>query len=118
MLPEERQPAMRVIVRPAIMVALWLLWLPSIRGQEAAPMAAKQGIDEKTIRALIGQLGDDSFQKRDDAQKKLVAAGKTALPLLRKAATESMDAEIRERALLASKAINSAPGPGFWRPGG
>lgn len=95
-----------------------LSWLPLIHGQDASPPKAKQTLDEKTIRALIKQLGDDSYEKREDAQKKLVAAGKAAIPLLRKAAAESNDAEVRERALSAAKAISAGPGPGRWSPGG
>jgi WD40 repeat protein len=93
----------------------WLHWLSDAHGQGSPP--TKEKLDEKTIHALIGQLGDDSFEKRDEAQKKLVAAGKAALPLLRKAATESADAETRERAMVAARMISAAPGPDKWKPG-
>ena len=55
-------------------------------------------VDEKAIRALIAQLSDDAFVKREAAQKRLAEIGGLALELLKKAAKESPDAETRERA--------------------
>jgi hypothetical protein len=60
----------------------------------AAPATA--GIDQ-----LINQLGSDSSDERDLAQKKLVDAGRAALPALTKAAESSTDPEIRSRAAAA-----------------
>jgi RNA polymerase sigma factor (sigma-70 family) len=54
--------------------------------------------DEKAIRALIRQLGDDEFEKREAAQRRLVEIGEPALPQLREAARDSRDAEISQRA--------------------
>jgi hypothetical protein len=72
----------------------------SARAQDAAkaPETKKDPTDEKSIRALIMQLGDDSFETRDAADKRLAAIGEAALELLQKAAKESADAEVRERA--------------------
>ena len=85
---------------------LCLFGLSRAPGQEAnATPQAKQKIDEKTIRALIAQLGDDSFEKREEAEKKLIAVGKPALALLNKAATESKDAEVLDRTANVLKAI-------------
>ena len=50
------------------------------------------------VAGLIKQLGDNDFDKREVAGKKLEALGETALASLRKAATTSDDAEIRRRA--------------------
>jgi hypothetical protein len=50
--------------------------------------AKKSNVDEKTIRALIVQLGDESFKKREEAQTRLIALGRQAAALLMKAATE------------------------------
>jgi HEAT repeats len=61
------------------------------------PEAKKPNVDEKAIRALIGQLGDDAFEVREAAHKRLAALGEPALELLQKAAKESTDAEVRER---------------------
>ena len=55
-------------------------------------------MDEKTLRALITQLGDASFDKREAANKRLADIGAPALLLLKKTAKESDDAEVRERA--------------------
>jgi len=96
---------------------LCLSWLTRARGQEAsATPQAKQGTNEKTIRALIAQLGDESYEKREEAEKKLIAVGRPALALLKKASTESTDAEVRERTAIVLRAMRARPGPGFWFP--
>lgn len=63
---------------------------------------------------LVSDLGADDFNKRDEAQKKLEAMGKKALPALEKAEKESADAEIRARAheaiLAIKKSLPSANG--------
>lgn len=50
------------------------------------------------IAALIEQLGDDSFDKREEASKTLVNIGVPAVRFLRKAASTNEDPEIRLRA--------------------
>jgi WD40 repeat protein len=67
----------------------------------------KEAADEKTIRALIQQLGDDSFEVREAADKRLAAMGEPALGLLEKAAAESKDAEVRTRAEQIMRVIAS-----------
>ena len=57
------------------------------------------------IGALIKQLGDDAFAKRETASKELEDIGEPALPALRKAATSSEDPEIRRRAEHISQSI-------------
>ncbi|HWY88491.1 MAG TPA: hypothetical protein VNX28_17395 [Gemmataceae bacterium] len=68
--------------------------------QDASPTTQpkKDAVDEKTIRALIVELGDDSFDKRVAAQKRLAAIGLPALDMVRHAAKEGTDLETRERA--------------------
>jgi hypothetical protein len=67
--------------------------------KDASQPAAKQdAADEKNIRALIVELGDNSFNKREAAQKRLFEIGRPALELLKKAAKENTDLEVRERA--------------------
>jgi WD40 repeat protein len=95
----------------------WPATMPTASGQVTTQKPKSVVVDEKAIRDLIAQLGDDSFAKRDEAQSKLIALGKSALASLRKAATESMDAEVRQRAAKAVKMIAGTPGPGFWFPG-
>jgi hypothetical protein len=61
------------------------------------PEAKKTSVDEKTIRALIGQLGDNAFDVREAAHKRLAALGESALAVLQVAAKENPDPEVRER---------------------
>ena len=94
----------------ALLVMILVLVPRAVQGQDAAP-AKKDVTDEKAIRALISQLGDESFEKRQDADKKLAALGRPALRLLREAVKESADAEVRERAERLIQKINKGPGP-------
>src|SRR5579862_1540672 len=60
---------------------------------------AKQGTaDVETMIGLIKELGDDSFTKREAADKRLAEIGEPALELLRKAAQDNPDPEVRQRA--------------------
>ena len=63
-----------------------------------APAPKKHAADVKMISTLITQLGDDAFDKREAAEKSLANVGGAALELVRKAAKESADAEVRIRA--------------------
>jgi len=71
------------------------------------PETKKPGTDEKTIRSLIVQLGDDDFRVREAAQKRLTDIGYPVLPLLHKAAKVGEDLEVLERVQLISQAIGS-----------
>jgi hypothetical protein len=68
------------------------------RAQDTAVRPKKNAPSEKEIRVLIAELGDDSFEKREEAQKRLTIIGGPALDLLRIAAKESKDLEVRDRA--------------------
>src|SRR5438067_10208773 len=65
---------------------------------QAAAQNKKDAENERTIRALIQQLGDASFEARDAAAKKLKAIGEPVLDLLEKSARESKDPELRNNA--------------------
>lgn len=65
-------------------------------------------VDEKTIRDLIEQLRDDTFAKRQAATKRLIALGEQALPLLRRAAHDDLDPDVRLRAGRAAYEIEKA----------
>ena len=54
-----------------------------------------------TVDSLIIQLGSDSADDRDSAQKQLVEMGAPVIPALKKAATDNDDPEIRSRAAAA-----------------
>ena len=111
--------AMAAVLTFGVTLAPLLGWLSWARGQQAfAPPQTKQATDETTIRALIAQRGDDSYAKRDEAEKKLLAVGRPAVALLKKAALESTDAEVRQRAAAVLSTLRAQPGPGFWLPGG
>ena len=53
--------------------------------------------DDKTLKSLITKLGDESFEVREEASKKLTALGPRARAALRKAANDP-DLEIARRA--------------------
>ena len=76
--------------------------------KDATPAAEKGKVDEQTMRALIKQLGDESYAKREAASKALTAIGEPALDLLHSAANDASDAEIRTRARNVARIIGSA----------
>jgi len=73
------------------------LLLSAVVGGEDAKTAAPMKTAAE-IERLIEQLGSDQFGEREAASKALEAIGEPALDALRKAATGSSDAEIRQRA--------------------
>jgi hypothetical protein len=50
------------------------------------------------VEALVRQLGDEDFEKREEAGEELRAVGRAALPRLQKAAANDADVEVRRRA--------------------
>jgi HEAT repeat protein len=60
------------------------------------------------IPALIRQLGDESFAKREEATRQLLAIGPAAAPNLRQAATHA-DPEVRRRAQGCLQHLTRAP---------
>jgi WD40 repeat protein len=99
---------------PLVLATLWILsWFGPSRPLAAAVQDApkplegkKDTADEKTIRALIAQLADDAYEKREAADKRLAAIGEPALALLKKAAEDNQDAEVRSRAEILIKGIS------------
>jgi hypothetical protein len=89
---------------------LLLAWHFLAQAQDAAkaPEGKKEAVDEKSVRALVTQLGDESFEKREAAHKRLAALGEQALPLLQKAAKETADLEVRTRLGELIQAIHSS----------
>jgi Tol biopolymer transport system component len=82
--------------------------------QDVAPIQKKAAADEKTIRELVAQLGDDSFEKREAADKRLADIGEPAVPWLKKAVKENTDAEVRERAQALIDGIQNRLFPFLW----
>lgn len=66
-------------------------------------------LSDAQVQQLIDQLGDDSFDIREKASKRLVELGKPAVAALRRAAADSKDPEIRLRAQKALTEIESSP---------
>lgn len=77
--------------------------LEYLRGQTPRPERLAK------VKALVRQLGDDSFEKRQEASKGLIAAGVIALPYLREAAT-AQDREVVRRARACLRQIGTGPG--------
>jgi hypothetical protein len=76
--------------------------LECIRRRIAAPL------DADKVRALIRQLGDDSFEIREKASQALIALGEPAVPFLQ-AAAKSTDLEVARRAERCLQAIIKDP---------
>src|SRR5262245_60475637 len=55
------------------------------------------------IETLIRQLGSPRFGEREAASQRLAAMGEPAQPAIRRAATNTPDAEVRRRALALRK---------------
>jgi hypothetical protein len=69
----------------------------------------QQVIDEKSrkhLQALIEDLGDDEFDRREKATAELIRIGLPALPYVQKASKDS-DPEVKRRALRCLKEIDS-----------
>jgi WD40 repeat protein len=66
--------------------------------------------DAAAIAKWVDRLGDDDFDRREEAAKKLEAAGEEALPALREAAEKNSDAEVRAAAKKVARAIEQ----GLW----
>jgi WD40 repeat protein len=105
----------------ANIVSLYLLGIAGIlragSSGQAAPgdqVAKSEAAADKTIRALVADLSDDSFENRDLAQKRLAAVGEPALELLRQAASDSNDVEVRERASQLVRQIENSCYPFVW----
>jgi hypothetical protein len=67
---------------------------------------ARQGASPRRIKELIRQLGDDSFEKREEASRELLGLGPRARAHL-KEALKDPDLEIRKRAERCLKGIAS-----------
>ena len=98
---------------PSLILTACLLFAPV----ETAPPL------EKTIAKLIAQLGNDDFDKREEAEARLQKIGEPALDALREAARTHADVEVRGRTValvrriqkdLRSEITHFGPGGGYW----
>ena len=91
--------AIAVLVGGSLAVGLTFGQEPADENQP--PDAATQA----AILDLIGQLDEDSFKAREQAEKALIDHGRAALAALRNANTTARDPEVRSRAGRAATAI-------------
>jgi HEAT repeat protein len=84
-------------------LALVILLLVGLSALSAAPMPGAGGL---TVDRLIRQLGDETFNKREEAGKRLGEVGLPAVQPLRAAATKDADPEVRHRARRLLKSFN------------
>jgi WD40 repeat protein len=80
---------------------------PAISTVGTPPKAASDSgkPDGREIGKLIRQLGHDKFREREAASRRLLAIGAPAWDALRKAAADSKDPEIRQRAARLVQAL-------------
>src|SRR5436305_5791319 len=80
-------------------------------------------LDARQTEQLIEQLGSDSAARRREASKRLEALGEAALPLLRRAVQSHADPDVRLRAGLVVRVIETemwgeirhfGAGGGYW----
>jgi WD40 repeat protein len=88
-------------MRPVLLPAAAFLLLAAV-----LPGAAPPGTAPAEVRKLIERLGDESFDSRSEAMKKLEALGEAALPGLRQAAKSHADPDVRLRAVVLAAAIH------------
>lgn len=93
-------------------LAACLLLIVSVLGAEdqpkpetpkAAPPAKEQ------VEAWIKDLSSEEFQTRDTAEKKLVAAGETIIPVLKETIDKTEDAETRQRCERVINELSAGP---------
>jgi formylglycine-generating enzyme required for sulfatase activity len=82
----------------AVFRSVWLMLLAACAGAEVLRGEDREERTGARVAALIEQLGDDQFERREEASRTLRAVGEPALAALRIAGAESHDLEIRQRA--------------------
>jgi WD40 repeat protein len=82
--------------KEAMMNGFRVRWLAFVLLPMLFVSARADDPEEKVVERLIKQLGDDDFEKREAATKRLVELGEPALFALR-AAVNSKDVEVRRR---------------------
>lgn len=79
---------------------LWKKWWTEINGEKLLPEFTQKiptPEDQRKIKDLIRDLGDDNFETREKASTKIKALGDLVVPSLR-SLTNSLDVEIKGRA--------------------
>jgi hypothetical protein len=90
---------------------------------DARPDSKTQDVSPEALKKLIEQLGDDDFDKRQQASERLGRIGKPALKALEEAARDHVDPEVRSRAAelvrridreLRGELLVISGQPGYW----
>ncbi|MBL9076065.1 MAG: PDZ domain-containing protein [Planctomycetes bacterium] len=81
------------------------------------PASGTEAEGRRSAEDLIGDLGDDSFRARLEAERSLRALGEAALPALRKAAESSTDHEVQWRARRLIRQIERGDSRGLVQRG-
>ena len=100
--------AVWVVLCPLLLACLGSVIAGRDVDKATIPQSKQEQTDDGTIAALIAQLGDDNFEKREDAGKRLLEIGEPGLALLEMAAEDPADPEIRYRAKNLVGAINNS----------
>ena len=98
-------PTVWASVVGAVLAAALMAALAGL-GQAGEAAAPKRAPSAERIRQLVSQLGDDSYQVREQAQKQLIEIGPPATAAVQEA-TRSDDPEVKQRAGKILKAITS-----------
>src|SRR5262245_4676323 len=72
--------------------------LTLVSGSQIDARPNSQDVSPEVLKKLIEQLGDDNFDKRQEASQRLEKIGKPALTALKQAAQEHADPEVKSRA--------------------
>src|SRR5690606_5677502 len=81
----------------ALALALIAAPAPVALAQDGGKQPAPAEALDARVERLVRQLGDRAYERREQAQRELVAIGRPALPALREAA-KSQDPEVASRA--------------------
>jgi HEAT repeat protein len=89
----------------------WARWWDDSGRMDLLDELKKRTLSEANItrmQALTSKLSDEDFQVREDAEKQLLALGESLLPLLKRAAQNQSDLEIRLRILRCAGQLEKA----------
>jgi sulfatase modifying factor 1 len=92
-------------MRARVFTGPWLALLSLAAGAGVLGGDAGPELPPDRLAILITQLGDESFARREEASRQLIARGERVLPALRQAAATSGDLEVRRRAEAVGRKI-------------
>jgi hypothetical protein len=92
---------------PGVWMVICFLGFALATGSKAARGNPKEAEKEKQILALVGQLGDDDFDRRETAFKALTQVGEDVFPVLDKLGPQA-DPEIQNRLRLLRRKLTES----------